>query len=68
MTFRSVSPLTLLPCLILLSSCTTWSKPGATQADYYQDETICDALAKQGGYYSDYSFAHCMQGKGWEKR
>ena len=55
-------------CCLLISACTTWTKSGATQTDYYQDESTCDWMARGGGWYDNTLFSHCMMGRGWRKQ
>lgn len=37
----------LLPALLVLAGCTTWTKPGATQYEFDRDSSQCQAQAYQ---------------------
>lgn len=63
---------------LLVSGCAmVWTKPGATDNDYYQDTYACERDVRQTGYHGgglagaismqDF-FARCMRAKGWTGR
>lgn len=67
-----------LATAVLHAGCAiVWTKPGATEQDYYTDTYACEKDARQSGYFGgglagafamqDF-FARCMRAKGWTGR
>ena len=56
---------------LLLSSCGTWNKSGASQQDFHRESSAClaqcgQACGAQGCALACYDYyASCMMGKGW---
>jgi PBP1b-binding outer membrane lipoprotein LpoB len=61
---------TIIFLALLLSGCSSWVKPYATESDFNNDMYACekDAAPQSDGILRDRMMTRCMQIRGWREK